>query len=361
MIAPRRWILIGLILAVAFSAGCSGRTVPPGSGPDSGAQTISLVGAGASFPYPLYSKWFSEYAKANPGVQISYQSIGSGGGIQQLKARTVDFGASDAPLSDEEADDMPGPVVHIPTVAGAVAVAYNLPGREQPLNLDAATLVAIYSGQVKRWNDPGIAVLNPGESLPSLPIVVVHRSDGSGTSYLFTSYLTAVSSEWANKVGAGKSVSWPAGVGAKGNEGVTGIVKQTPGAVGYLELAYAEQNNLACAHLRNQAGSFVAPTVASTTAAAAGAADAMREDVRVSLVNPPGSDAYPIAGFTYLLVYQEQSDRAKAEALARFLMWAVQDGQRHAEPLHYAPLPEAVARINEATIRTLTVQGDPIL
>lgn len=256
---------------------------------------------------------------------------------------------------------MPGPVLHIPTVAGAVAVAYNLPGRERSLRLDGATLVAIYSGQVERWNDPEIAALNPSESLPELPVVVVHRSDGSGTSYLFTSYLTAVSSEWANKVGAGKSVSWPAGVGAKGNEGVTGIVKQTPGAVGYLELAYAEQSKLACAHLRNRAGTFVAPTVASTTAAAAGAAEAMEQDVRVSLVAPPGLDAYPIAGFTYLLVYQEQSDRAKADALARFLMWAVGDGQQHAEPLHYAPLPEAVVQINDAAIRSLTFQGQPLL
>jgi len=361
MEAPVRWTLIALISSATLLAGCSGRTVSPGSGPDGGAQTISLVGAGASFPYPLYSKWFSEYAKVDPGVQISYQSIGSGGGIQQLKARTVDFGASDAPLSDEEAGDMPGSVLHIPTVAGAVAVAYNLPGRERPLRLDGATLVAIYSGQAKRWNDPEIAVLNPGESLPDLPIVVVHRSDGSGTSYLFTSYLTAVSRDWAGKVGAGKSVNWPAGVGAKGNEGVTGIVKQTPGAIGYLELAYAEQNKLACAHLRNRAGAFIAPTVASTAAAAAGAAEAMEQDVRVSLVDPPGFDAYPIAGFTYLLVYQKQGDRSKAEALTRFLMWAVGDGQQHAEPLHYAPLPEAVVQINDATIRSLTFQGEPLL
>jgi phosphate transport system substrate-binding protein len=322
---------------------------------------VSLVGAGASFPYPLYSKWFSEYAEANPGVQISYQSIGSGGGIQQLKARTVDFGASDAPLSDEEAKSMPGPVVHIPTIAGAVAVAYNLPGLEQPLKLDGRTLAAIYSGEVRRWTDQRIAVLNPAGKLPDLAIAVVHRSDGSGTSYLFTSYLAAVSKDWSTKVGAGKSVNWPTGVGAKGNEGVTGVVKQTPGAIGYLELAYAKQSDLPAAHLKNAAGEFVEPTVASTTAAAAGAADTMRKDVRVSLIDAPAPGAYPIAGFTYLLMYQQQTDQRKAEAMARFLLWALKDGQQLAPPLLYAPLPEQVVHINESAVRGLTYQGKPVL
>jgi phosphate transport system substrate-binding protein len=322
---------------------------------------VSLIGAGASFPYPLYSKWFSEYAKVNPGIQISYQSIGSGGGIQQLKAGTVDFGASDAPLSDEEATSMPGPVMHIPTVAGAVAVAYNLSGLKQPLKLDGPTLAAIYSGEVRRWTDQRIAALNPAEKLPDLAITVVHRSDGSGTSYLFTSYLAAVSKDWSAKVGAGKSVNWPTGVGAKGNEGVTGVVKQTPGAIGYLELAYAKQNALPVAHLKNAAGEFVEPTVASTTAAAAGAAETMEEDVRVSLINSPAPGAYPIAGFTYLLVYQQQTDQKKAEALARFLLWALKDGQLLAPPLLYAPLPEQVIKIDDSAVRGLTYQGKPVV
>jgi len=358
MSVERRWALIALIAAASVVAGCSRQTAGTQA---PGPSSVSLIGAGASFPYPLYSKWFSEYAKVNPGIQISYQSIGSGGGIQQLKAGTVDFGASDAPLSDEEATSMPGPVMHIPTVAGAVAVAYNLSGLKQPLKLDGPTLAAIYSGEVRRWNDQRVAALNPAEKLPDLAITVVHRSDGSGTSYLFTSYLAAVSKDWSTKVGAGKSVNWPAGVGAKGNEGVTGVVKQTPGAIGYLELAYAKQNALPVAHLKNAAGEFVEPTVASTTAAAAGAAETMEEDVRVSLINSPAPGAYPIAGFTYLLVYQQQTDQKKAEALARFLLWALKDGQLLAPPLLYAPLPEQVIKIDDSAVRGLTYQGKPVV
>jgi len=359
MSSKRRWVLVALIALASVAAGCARPAGKP-QGPQ-GASAVSLNGAGASFPYPLYSKWFSDYAKANPGVQISYQSIGSGGGIQQLKARTVDFGASDAPLSDKEAKSMPAPVVHIPTVAGAVAVAYNVPELKQPLKLDGPALAGIYAGEITRWEDPKLAALNPTEKLPDTAITVVHRSDGSGTSYLFASYLAAVSTGWASKVGAGKSVKWPAGIGAKGNEGVTGVVKQTPGAIGYVELAYATQNHLSVAVLKDGAGAFVAPTVSSTTAAAAGAAAAVQKDVRASLINSPAAGAYPIAGFTYLLVYREQSDRKKAEALARFLLWAMTEGQQQAAPLLYAPLPPAVVKMNEAAIHGLTSQGTPAL
>jgi phosphate transport system substrate-binding protein len=316
--------------------------------PKTGAK-ITLTGAGATFPYPLYSKWIAEYATINPQININYQSIGSGGGIQQLKAGTVDFGASDAPLSDEEMKAMPASVVHIPTVAGAVAVIYNLPGLTKPVRLSADTLARIYLGEIKSWNDSRIAGLNPGVKLPKLAIAVAHRSDGSGTSYIFTHYLAAVSSSWAKKVGPGKSVDWPVGIGGKGNEGVTGIVKQTPGAVGYVELAYAEQNKLAYAQLQNLAGNFVSPNLDSTTAAAAGALSEMQKDVRVSIVNAPGEQAYPISGFTYILLYQTQ-DPKKKSALLDFLNWAIGDGQQFAGPLGYAPLPAEIVELNKQAL-----------
>lgn len=343
------WFLAGLIM---FLAGCAGgpRVAPGGEG---AGGVLTLTGAGATFPYPLYSKWFAEYAKKYPQVRINYQSIGSGGGIQQLKAGTVDFGASDAPLSEEEMRQMPAPVIHIPTVAGAVAVAYNLPELKQPLRLSGEALAGIYLGEITRWNDPKLTALNPGANLPGLPIAVVHRSDGSGTTYIFTHYLAAVSKRWAGRAGAGKAVDWPAGIGGKGNEGVTGVVKQTPGAIGYLELAYAVQNRLAYAQLRNQAGRFKAPDINTTTAAATGAVAQMQQDIRVSIVNAPGQDAYPIAGFTYLLVYQQQRDKAKGMALAQFLDWAIHAGQQFAAPLYYAPLPAEVVTLNEAALKAV--------
>ena len=297
----------------------------------------------------------------NPQVQVAYNSIGSGGGISSLKNRTVDFGASDAPLSAPEEKDMPAPVLHLPMVAGAVVVAYNLPGVTPPLKLDGPTLAALFLGKITRWNDPKLAALNPGVKLPDLAIGLAHRSDGSGTSYLFTNYLKAVSPEWASQVGAGKSVNWPAGVGAKGNEGVAGIVKQTAGGLGYVELAYAQQNKLATAELKNAAGAFVAPSVAATTAAAVGVAEKIRKDVKASLINAPGADAYPIAGFTYIMVYQDQTDAVKGAALARFLQWAITDGQQYAEPLGYAPLPKAVADLDQQALRSLTSAGKPLL
>jgi phosphate transport system substrate-binding protein len=346
--------LLAVITALLL-AGCAREAQGPGA-----ARQVTLTGAGATFPYPLYSKWFDEYAKAAPEVRINYQSIGSGGGIQQLKARTVDFGASDAPLSDEEAKAMPASVVHIPTAAGAVALAYNLPGAPRPLRLDPAVIAGIYLGQITKWNNSRISAANPGARLPSAAIAVVHRSDGSGTTHIFTHYLAAVSKPWAERVGAGKSVQWPVGIGAKGNEGVTGVIKQTFGGIGYVELAYAAQNRLPCAEVRNARGEFVAPSIASTTVAAGGAADRISNDVRAGIVNSPAKGAYPIAGFTYILVYRDQADRAKGEALARFLHWAIHDGQRLAAPLEYAPLPPQVVALNERALLGLTAKGKPL-
>jgi phosphate transport system substrate-binding protein len=343
-------VLLGgmIVLGLILIGGCAGGPEQYAA-PKTGAKT-TLTGAGATFPYPLYSKWIAEYATINPQININYQSIGSGGGIQQLNAGTVDFGASDAPLSDEEMKAMPSPVVHIPTVAGAVAVIYNLPGLTKPLRLSADPLAGIYLGEIKQWDDARIAALNPGIKLPKLAVAVAHRSDGSGTSYIFTHYLAAVSSSWAKKVGSGKSVDWPAGIGGKGNEGVTGVVKQTPGAVGYVELAYAEQNKLAYAELKNLAGNFVSPNLDSTTAAAAGALAEMQKDVRVSIVNSPGAQAYPISGFTYILLYQQIIDAQKKSALLDFLNWAIGDGQQFAGPLGYAPLPTEIVELNKQAL-----------
>jgi phosphate transport system substrate-binding protein len=318
-----------------------------------GWAASSLSGAGATFPYPLYSKWFEVYRKERK-VEISYQAIGSGGGIKQLKAGTVDFGASDAPLSNQEAKEMPSAVLHIPTVAGAVVVAYNLQSVPKGLKLTGEVIADLFLGNIKRWNDKRIAALNPGVTLPNTAVAVVHRSDGSGTSYIFTGYLSAVSRAWAVRVGTGKSVNWPAGIGGKGNAGVAGIVKQTPGAVGYVELAYAEQSKLPYAYIRNRADKFIEPAIASTTAAAASSVKAMQKDVRASIVNAAGDNAYPIAGFTYLLVYQRQRDAEAGRELVRFLDWAIHDGQKYAAPLLYAPLPEQLVALNEATIKKIT-------
>lgn len=311
----------------------------------------NLTGAGATFPYPIYSKWFSVYA--SQGTQINYQAIGSGGGIQQLKNRTVDFGASDAPLTNADLKSMPGQVLHIPTVAGAVAVVYN--GLPQGIKLNGSTLASIFLGQITRWNDPKIAALNPGVSLPARAISVARRADGSGTTHIFTSYLKSVSPAWATQVGAGKSVNWPVGQGGKGNDGVAGIVKQTPGGIGYVELAYAEQNKLNYAALQNKAGRFILPNVAGVTSAAQASAKAPQKDVRAPIVNASGAASYPISGFTYILVYKNQENKEKGKALVKFLNWAIKGtgGQKYAKPLLYAPLPRAIASINTSKIRTV--------
>jgi phosphate transport system substrate-binding protein len=350
-----RTLAVVASLALAAACGDGSRTADSAGSPRSTTSGADLTGAGATFPYPLYSKWFNEYA-AKTGVKINYQSIGSGGGIRQLSERTVDFGATDAPMSDAElAKAKGGAVLHIPTVLGAVVIIYNLPGLAQPLKLSGETIAAIFQGQLTRWNDARIAAQNPGVTLPATDILVVHRSDGSGTSYVFTDYLAKVSPAWATKPGTGKEVQWPVGLGAKGNEGVAGQVKQTPGAVGYAELAYATQNKLSTATIRNPAGQFVAPTIASVTAAAAGAAARMpaNTDYRVSIVNAAGVGAYPISSFTWIIAYAKQPDAAKGRKLVDFLRWALADGQSMAAALDYAPLPDAMRTALTARIGTI--------
>ncbi len=321
------------------------------------AQTL-INGAGATFPYPLYSKWFDEYARIDPSARFNYQSIGSGGGIRQIIARTVDFGATDGPMTDEQLKAAPGEIFHIPTVLGAVVGTYNLAGNPK-LRFTPDVLADVFLGKITKWNDDRLAALNPGVSLPSQSIVVVHRSDGSGTTYIWVDYLSGVSPEWAQKVGRGTSVNWPVGLGGKGNEGVAGQVKNTPGALGYVELAYAVQNKLPVGVIRNQAGKFVEPTIESTTAAAAGVD--MPADFRVSLTNPPNPDAYPMASFTWLLGYKGQPDEAKGRTLVKFLWWATHDGQKFARDLLYAPLPPQVVRPIEAKLREIRFQGKPLL
>ncbi len=334
--------------------------IPLPAGPVFAQQRVELTGAGATFPFPLYSKWFDVYAQEK-GVRINYQSIGSGGGIRQVLERTVDFGATDGPMTDEQLASAPGKILHIPTVAGAEAIIYNLEGVPSGMRLTGDVLADIFLGVITKWNDVRLAKLNPTFRLPNVPIVVAHRSDGSGTTNIFTSYLSKVSPTWKKRVGVGTSVNWPVGVGGKGNEGVAGIVKQQPGAIGYVELAYALQNHLNSALLRNQAGAFVAPSLSATTAAVAAYANQIPDDYRILITNAPGRQAYPIAGFTWLLVYQDQQDRGKGEAIARFILWAIHDGQRYAAPLLYAPLPQALVQRVERTVGSITYQGKPIL
>ncbi len=334
------------IAALALAAGVA----------SSAAGALLITGAGATFPYPIYSKWFSEYNKLKPELQFNYQSIGSGGGIQQITNKTVDFGASDAPMTDAELDKAPGALQHIPTVLGSVVVTYN--AQIPSLKLSPGTLAGIFLGKITKWNDAAIAADNAGTTLPDAPIAVVRRSDGSGTTAVFTDYLAKISDEWKTKVGAGKSVSWPVGLGAKGNEGVTGLVKQMPGSIGYVELAYANQNKLSKAAIKNAAGKFVDPSIEATSAAAEGVE--MPADYRVSITNSKAENAYPIASFTYLLVYKDQGDAEKGTALVNFLWWAIHDGQKMAQALDYAPLPAAVVAKVEATLKSLTVNGKPV-
>ena len=338
-----------VLAALSFAAACgdsSSRTDTAAAGAPavSRASGAALTGAGATFPAPLYSKWFDAYA-TRTGVKINYQSIGSGGGIRQLSEQTVDFGATDAPMSDAElARAKGGAVLHVPTVLGAVVIVYNLPGVGTGLKLTGDVVAAIFQGQITRWNDPRIAALNPGVTLPASDVLVVHRSDGSGTTYVFSDYLASVSPAWAAKPGRGKELQWPVGLGGKGNEGVTGQVKQTPGAIGYTELAYATQNRLAMASIRNAEGEFVAPTTESITAAAAGAASKLPPDTdyRVSIVNAPGKGAYPISSFTWIIAYARQADAEKGKKLTDFLRWALGEGQGMVASLDYAPLPETM-------------------
>ncbi len=300
-----------------------------------------INGAGATFPFPIYSKWFNEYAKVDPSVRFNYQSIGSGGGQKQILSETVDFGASDGPMSDDNLAKAPRALWHFPTVAGADVITYNVPG-DPKLKIDGPTIAGIFLGTIVKWNDPAIAGQNPDLKLPDADIVVVHRSDGSGTTYIFTDYLSNVSADWKAKVGKGTSVSWPTGIGGKGNEGVSGQVKQVPGSIGYVELVYAKQNKLQYADVKNSSGSYVTPSIESVTEALA-TAD-IPADFRFSMVNPPGATAYPISGCTWLLVYAEQKDHAKGEKLVQFLKWAYSDGEKLAPGLDYAPLPDALIK-----------------
>lgn len=324
------------------------------SGSQASNSPLLINGAGATFPYPLYSKWFSEYSKADTSVQFNYQSIGSGGGIRQFLEKTVDFGASDAPMTDEQLAKSSVPVLHIPTVLGAVVLTYHLPGIQKPLNFDGTTVAEIFLGKITAWNDAKIAALNPGVALPGDAIMVVHRSDGSGTTAIFTDYLANVSSEWKSKVGQGTAVSWPVGLGGKGNEGVTGLVKQAPGTIGYVELIYAANNQLPYANIKNKAGKIVEPKLESVSAAAAGAMKNMPADFRVSIVNAEGALSYPISGFTYLLVYQKMPDAQKAQKITSFLRWALKDGQALASKLHYAPLPKQLLTKVETKIKSIS-------
>ncbi len=340
MNAIRKAFITLALFACALSAGTAS------------AETL-INGAGATFPYPIYSKWFSEYAKVKPGIKFNYQAIGSGGGIKQITAQTVDFGASDKPLSDAELRAAHGELLHIPTVMGAVVVTYNLAGVGKGLKLTPEVLSAIYLGQITRWNDPRLVRDNRGVRLPNAPIVVVHRTDGSGTTAIFTSYLCSVSAAWKGRVGTGTSVNWPVGLGGKGNEGVSGQIKNTANSIGYVELAYAFENRLPYASLKNKSGHFVEPSIASTSAAAAGAAKHMPADYRILLVDQPGKNAYPIAGFTYLLVYKHPKDAAKGKQLVEFLKWELHKGQKMAPALLYAPLPPNVIKMVERTINSI--------
>ena len=345
-----------LILACGGSNGASGDTTAAGAAIAANAESgVALTGAGATFPFPIYSKWFSDYA-AKTGVKINYQSIGSGGGIRQLQERTVDFGATDAPMTDEEmAKAKGGPVVHIPTVLGAVVVTYNLPDVKQPLKLDGPLIADIFAGRVSKWNDARIGALNAGATMPNQNIVVVHRSEGSGTTYIFSDYLSAVSPAWKVSPGKGKELQWPVGLGAKGNEAVAGQIKQTPGSIGYVELAYAKQNNLSTAAIKNAAGQFVTPSIEAVTAAAAGAAEQLpaNTDYRLSIVNAPGQGAYPISSFTWLLIYKNQPNADKGKKLQDFLRWALHDGEQSAAALDYAPLPASIVTRLDSIVGSL--------
>jgi phosphate transport system substrate-binding protein len=323
-----------------------------GLAPARAADGLLINGAGATFPYPIYSKWFDEYHKLNPEYKFNYQSIGSGGGIRQITAGTVDFGATDGPMTDAQLESAPGFLYHVPTVLGGVVVTYNVPGVGEKLKFTQKAVAGIFLGKITKWNDPEIQSANPGVSLPSDLIVVVHRSDGSGTTFIFVDFLSKVSSEWATKVGKGTSVAWPVGLGGKGNEGVAGLVKQTPNSIGYVELIYAKHNSLSYGLVQNKVGNFINADLETVSAAARAK---MPSDFRVSITNSPVPDSYPISGFTWLLVYQKQKDPAKGKAMVEFLQWMLKEGQKYAPELGYAPLPAEVNQMVEKTIQKIKV------
>jgi phosphate transport system substrate-binding protein len=335
--------VLALVLAIALIGGEPVR-----------AQML-INGAGATFPYPIYSKWFDQYVNVDPSVRFNYQSIGSGGGIKALRDNTVNFGASDAPLSDAQLQAMPAPVLHFPTVMGAVVLAYNLPGVKSQIKLTGPVIADIYLGKVLKWSDPEITALNPGVTLPDDPIVTAHRSDGSGTTYIFSDYLNKVSPDWHTKVGKGTSLKWPVGLGGKGNEGVTGVVQQTPASIGYVELIYALTNHIPYALVKNHDGNWINASLEGVTAAAAATAANMPDDFRVSITDAPGAQAYPISSFTYLLVYRNQTDKTKGDAIVKFLRWALSTGQNYTGALNYASLPRAVVAREEKQVDAIVV------
>jgi phosphate transport system substrate-binding protein len=394
-IAAASIVAIMLLMPLYFGAitqtgiNAYGQITPPSQLDQGGAggQSVTINGAGATFPFPLIDTWRVEYQSVNPSVNINYQSIGSGGGVRQFTERTVDFGASDAPLTEEEAQGLASTPVHIPETIGSVVAAYNIPGVDKGLKLTGPVLADIFVGKITRWDDPRIVELNAGIALPSADIITVHRSDGSGTTFIWTSYLSQVSPEWNQTVGAGKSVQWTVGLGASGNEGVSNTILSTPNSIGYVELTYALTTDMDYASLMNSAGNFVEPTVASTQAAVQNAISMNSKGtgtdttastsgssvslpggdqswIHVSLLDAPGADSYPIASFSYLLLYKELSTNIDsmemAQALAQFINWAITDGQQFASPLHYVPLPESVVQHNQQTLRSLTFNGQPV-
>lgn len=349
------------ILALSL-AGCgtasqdSSKTQPA----QQSAQPVALTGAGSSFDYPLFSSMFDEYHNKFSNITVNYQSVGSGTGIKQLQGQTVDFGASDAIMTDQQlTDSKGGKVLHVPITIGAVAMTYNVPGAPDHLKLSSDVVAGMYMGKITNWNDPKIAADNAGVKLPDLKINIAHRSDGSGTTYIFTNYLSSVSADWKTQVGSGTDVKWPAGVGGKGSEGVTGVIKQTPGSVGYVELAYATQNKLQVADIKNKAGKWVAPSLEGASAAAAKAV--VPEDMKVVIVNADGDTSYPISGFSWVLIYQNQTDKTKGTELVKLVDWMIHDGQKLGPALQYAPLADNLVQREEALLKTVTYQGQPLL
>jgi phosphate transport system substrate-binding protein len=355
-----RWRLACVAMAISTAlTGCSGSDQPAtggGTPAAAGGSVIKINGAGATFPNPIYSKWTSEYHKLHPNVEINYQSVGSGAGIRQLTSRTVFFGASDQPMKDEQLKSAPGPILHFPTVLGAVVPIYNLPGVSGDLKFSGPVLAGIVMGKIKTWNDPALVKLNPGIKLPDTALTFVHRSDGSGTTFVWADYLGKVSREFKSTVGVDASLNWPVGVGAKGNEGVAGLVKQTPGSLGYTEPAYANQNGITFGSVQNSAGNFIKANPGSVTAAAAGAASTMPADFRVSITNASGDQAYPIASFTWILLYENPDDKAQAKVMVDFMKWALTDGQKFASELGYSPLPANVVDMEMKALERITLQ-----
>lgn len=355
---PVLMVSILLIGVVACSDG--GNSSPKDMAAASGDDK-TLLGAGSTFIYPLFSKLFSEYNKAT-GLRVNYQSIGSGGGILQLTNKTVDFGATDAVMNEEQETKAGAPIIHIPMISGAVVLSYNLPGLSDTLNLTPGVIADMFMGKIKKWNDPKIAAANPGVKLPTNDLIIAHRSDGSGTTNIFTSYLAKVSPEWNSKVGKGSAVNWPAGLGGKGNEGVSGLVKQTPGAIGYMELAYALQNKMSFARIQNKSGKFITPGIASTSAAAN---IELPADAKASLIDTEAADGYPLSGFTWVLLYKEQNyngrSQARAKELLKLMWWNIHEGQQYAEALHYAKLSPSAVQVAEAILKSATYDGKPIL